>query len=388
VVEKFNFYDIYGYLIPGLFLTGLLWLPFGVLWHVWPKAEFSSAILVLLFAYVLGHFLQSVRVPTSDMLDKNGCWRHPSNVLLDDDDFSLAHETKQTIHELAKKHFKIDVKKKDDSKEAEKDTQKHIDGRREAAFFQARSALLKNKGEKTSVYWEQFEGLYAMTRNIMRASALAVFYFLGWGIRYVAGSERILVPKWLALALVAAVIFAIARAPRKNLSKTTQPTTAHKQAEAATGRSALLVAPRTWWHKVLEKIPKKPNHQCPEKSSEETWNRGLAWAFALSLALTAFLGGGLIARATNTAQPPEPIKGCMVCCTPVVPCPADNAQEQAKFTINLGHPGWLMLMLALGAALVSGWAYRAYKEFAKQFALAIWQDFANFEVAPPQPPTA
>jgi hypothetical protein len=44
-----------------------------------------------------------------------------------------------------------------------------------------------------------------------------------------------------------------------------------------------------------------------------------------------------------------------------------------------------MFMLGLVAALASGWAYRAYKEFAKQFALAIWQDFANFEVFPPQP---
>lgn len=47
MVEKFNFYDIYGYLIPGLVLIGLLWVPIGLLWHVWPKAEVTSAILVL-----------------------------------------------------------------------------------------------------------------------------------------------------------------------------------------------------------------------------------------------------------------------------------------------------------------------------------------------------
>jgi hypothetical protein len=365
VVEKFNFYDIYGYLIPGLVLTGLLWLPFGVLWHVWPKAEFSSAILVLLFAYILGHFLQALRVPTSDMQDKHGCWRHPSNVLLDDDNFSLARETKQKIQELSKEHFKIDLHK---NEKDPNDTQKHIDGRREAAFFQARSALLKNKGEKTSVYWEQFEGLYAMTRNIMRASALGVFYFLGWSIKDASLSNRIFSPTWLLLALLAAVIFSIARAPRKNPTKSSPHTTATHHDAGVT----------------LKKDSEIDTYRCAEKSSEETWNRRLAWAFAVSLTLIAFFGGGLIARATTSSQVLAPKKGCIVCCTPVRPCPTESGQEEPKITINIGHPAWLMFMLALGAALVSGWAYRAYKEFAKQFALAIWQDFANFEVSPRQ----
>ena len=50
MVEKFNFYDIYGYLLPGLVLIGLFWLPFGLILNLWPKAELSSALLVLLLA--------------------------------------------------------------------------------------------------------------------------------------------------------------------------------------------------------------------------------------------------------------------------------------------------------------------------------------------------
>lgn len=359
MVEKFNFYDIYGYLIPGLFLTGLLWLPFGVVWHVWPKAEFSSAILVLLFAYILGHFLQSLRVPTSDMPDRKGCWRHPSNVLLDEDDVSLAKETKKKIRKLSEAHFELKLESAEDT-----------DHRREKAFFQARSALLKTKGDKTSVYWEQFEGLYAMTRNIMRASALGVFYFLGWGVKYASHADRIFAPIWLALALLAAAIFSVARAPRKDSAPALPNTTATHHDAAAPA--------------VTEKDARKNNKDhCAEKNSEEIWNRRLAWAFAISLAFTAFFGGGLIARATTTSQTPEQKKASFLCCTP---CPADSGQQEAKVSIDVGRSGWTMFMLALAAALASGWAYRAYKEFAKQFALAIWQDFANFAVLPPQPP--
>ena len=363
MVEKFNFYDIYGYLIPGLALTGLLWLPFGVLWHAWPKAEFSSAILVLLFAYVLGHVIQSLRIPTSEMQDKNGCWRHPSNVLLDDDDFSLAHETKKKIHELATQHFKIDVKKKDDPK----DKQKQIDGRREAVFFQARSALLKGGGEKT--YWEQFEGLYAMMRNLTLASAAGAFYFLGWSARYTPVSDDPTAPRWLLGALIAAVIFSVARPLRKSTKAQPGPTVTEQALEAAQKKPAV-----------------EDEHCCPEKSSEEIWNRWLARGLATSLALTAFFGGMLTATATTAAaRQPEPKKECAVCCTSVTPCPPQTSQEEPQVAITVSHPGWLMFVLALGAAVVSGRTYRAYKEFAKQFALAVWRDFANFEVAPPQP---
>lgn len=354
MVEKFNFYDIYGYLMPGLVLTGLLWLPFGVLWHIWPKAEFSSAILVLLFAYVLGHVMQSLRVPTSEMQDKKGCWRHPSNVLLDHDNTALAVETKDKILALSEKYFEIDLRPKQNDP---KDSLKHVDGRRESAFFQARSALLKNKGEKTSVYWEQFEGLYAMMRNIMLASAAGAFYFLGWSASYTSGLGRVLSPFWLLVALFSALFFSVARPPRKY---------------AENGPSEGAAGPKH--DKYLDKRI--------NKSAEEIWNRRLAWGLAISLAMSAFLSGGLIARA-STSVPHEGQKASVACCTPLLPGSADSDFKQgSQVQIALGHPAWLMFILALGAGVLSGRAYRAYKEFARQFALAIWRDFANFEVIP------
>lgn len=159
MVEKFNFYDIYGYLIPGLVLIGLGWIPIGLLWGQWPKQELASAILLLLLAYLLGHLIQglSYDILPSTMVDSEGRERYPSNVLLDASDTSMDQETKKQIRSLSTKLFGLDLDAQDS------------DLRRAAVFFQARSALLKQKGDKGAVYWEQFEGLYAMARNVSLA---------------------------------------------------------------------------------------------------------------------------------------------------------------------------------------------------------------------------
>lgn len=49
MIERFNFYDIYGYLLPGATLVGLLWLPFGIITGTWPAAQLSEAVFVLGF---------------------------------------------------------------------------------------------------------------------------------------------------------------------------------------------------------------------------------------------------------------------------------------------------------------------------------------------------
>ena len=60
MIERFNFYDVYGYLLPGLALLGLVWLPFLILKHKWPENELLSAVVVLAIGYVVGHVLQNV----------------------------------------------------------------------------------------------------------------------------------------------------------------------------------------------------------------------------------------------------------------------------------------------------------------------------------------
>lgn len=83
VIERFNFYDIYGYLLPGATLVGLLWLPFGIINRSWPAAQLAATVFVLGFSYVIGHVLQTIATTTvpSNMRDGNGKMRAPSDLI-------------------------------------------------------------------------------------------------------------------------------------------------------------------------------------------------------------------------------------------------------------------------------------------------------------------
>jgi hypothetical protein len=59
VLERFNFYDVYAYLIPGLVLMGLAWLPYMVLGAPLPEGAVSEALVVVATAYVVGHVLHT-----------------------------------------------------------------------------------------------------------------------------------------------------------------------------------------------------------------------------------------------------------------------------------------------------------------------------------------
>ncbi|PYT29338.1 MAG: hypothetical protein DMG57_11970 [Acidobacteria bacterium] len=60
MIEKFNFYDIYGYFLPGAAFLAVLWAPFGLVRKSWPSSDWTSAIIAAAFAYILGHLIQSV----------------------------------------------------------------------------------------------------------------------------------------------------------------------------------------------------------------------------------------------------------------------------------------------------------------------------------------
>jgi hypothetical protein len=50
-------------------------------------------------------------------------------------------------------------------------------------------------------------------------------------------------------------------------------------------------------------------------------------------------------------------------------------------SVKIEKPGLIMFLLGLGVFLVTLRIHRAFKSFAKEFALAVWRDFANFEIA-------
>lgn len=62
MIAKFNFYDIYGYFLPGLVLLFLSGLPFGIVCDRWPSGELVTALIGIPLAYVAGHILQAFAV--------------------------------------------------------------------------------------------------------------------------------------------------------------------------------------------------------------------------------------------------------------------------------------------------------------------------------------
>jgi len=84
VISKFNFYDIYGYLVPGLVLLTLLWLPYGLTTGQWPGGgQLVTTLLAIPLAYVVGHLLKSLDAFQSTVKDLSGRRRFPSDMLLD-----------------------------------------------------------------------------------------------------------------------------------------------------------------------------------------------------------------------------------------------------------------------------------------------------------------
>jgi hypothetical protein len=54
MIPNLNFYDIYGYLIPGLTLAIVLRLPYGLITGSWPESSWTSALIAVVIGYVLG----------------------------------------------------------------------------------------------------------------------------------------------------------------------------------------------------------------------------------------------------------------------------------------------------------------------------------------------
>jgi len=192
---KFNFYDIYGFALPGFLLLTVLWLPFGLVEKIWPDLELSSALVGVILAYIVGHVLQTVAkvaVPSKILRE-----RFPSQVFFDSTDSTFSDEYKKRLASKIKKTFGLDV--------SVGQSDQQIDTRRNDAFYLCRSALIKSK---TVVYAEQFEGLYALTRGLTAAFAVGVVYYLGWAYATVWAwrASGVLVLAGLIVAMIALII--------------------------------------------------------------------------------------------------------------------------------------------------------------------------------------
>lgn len=173
MIDKFNFYDIYGYFIPGAALLLLLWLPFGLIRGGSPPSDLGSAVIGAVVSYVVGHLLHMICtkvIPST--ITANGRQRNLSDMVVDEKDKNFAKEFKTKLAELVKKKFDLDL-------QITAAPTEEIDRVRGDAFALARHALQHTKEVS---YAEQFQGMYTLTRGLTATFAVAAVYYIGWGL--------------------------------------------------------------------------------------------------------------------------------------------------------------------------------------------------------------
>lgn len=175
MIEKFNFYDLYGYFVPGAAFLAILWLPFGLVRHKWPSSTWTEAIVAAVLAYIVGHLLQSIATNAIP----SGTDRYPSEIYLDHDDKELPEKSKTQIAQLIKEQFKLEL-------QVDKKGGDEIDAVRHNAFLLARQVLIQGRAAS---YAEQSQGMYALTRGLVSVFALSFTYWLGWAAAAVLKSD-------------------------------------------------------------------------------------------------------------------------------------------------------------------------------------------------------
>lgn len=174
MIKQFNFYDVYGYLLPGILLMFVFWLPSGILTRSWPEQDISKALFLAVLAYIAGQVLQSIATLVVPSSTKSG--RFPHDVVLDASDKTFSSAFKGKLAQQIMNVFELPV-----GSNADAANNTETSRNRQVAFFQARSYLIANKAAQ---YVEQFEGLYGMMRGLSCALLFGAAYLLGWCISF------------------------------------------------------------------------------------------------------------------------------------------------------------------------------------------------------------
>lgn len=175
MIERFNFFDLYGYLFPGAVLLLLIAAPFLLLSQAAPPEWLLGAAGILgglLASYVVGLLLSSAAeqaLPSKiheGEADARG--EHPSNLMLAPKNDWFSVQFKQRLVALIKETFHLDVVEGADAERA-----------RPVAFFLCRARLIQADKAK---YVEQFQGMYSLARSLSMSFFLTAFFYFGWSL--------------------------------------------------------------------------------------------------------------------------------------------------------------------------------------------------------------
>lgn len=176
MIDRFNFYDVYGYLLPGMGLLLALGAPFVLAGGREVDVEVSAAIVGSVVAYFAGHLLQAVsrEALPSKRRDSSGKARLNSSIMLDADEPTFPEAFRQKL--LGRIHaLGVETATDDD---------------RLTAFEACRQRL---QAAGVTSYAEQFQGMYAMMRGLCMACLLGLAFAAGWaGGAWLNAGERVL----------------------------------------------------------------------------------------------------------------------------------------------------------------------------------------------------
>jgi hypothetical protein len=166
MLERFNFYDIYAYLIPGFVVLGLWWLPYFLSGGSLPEGSISEGLAIVAVAYMAGHVLQTFakELWSSSVAWLGGKRVYPTRALLDDQNTVFSAAMKMKVKERVAADFQIDFAQA---------------GAYEDAWRLCRTAL---KSRKAASYVEQYHGMYNFMKGVATAFAYAAPYYVGWAI--------------------------------------------------------------------------------------------------------------------------------------------------------------------------------------------------------------
>lgn len=188
MIERFNFYDLYGYLLPGSTLLTLALVPSALSKWELPNAEWGSAIAFLILSYLTGHILQAVArtaFPSTVLVNHSKKAKYPSEIVFDEHDTTLPKALKSRLAKTIQDKFGIDPSEP---------------SQRQAAFNLCRQTL---QASDSPSYAEQFQGLYALMRGLQAAGIVASGQYVGWILGSLAGDH------WWQTAVVVVGVAAI-----------------------------------------------------------------------------------------------------------------------------------------------------------------------------------
>jgi hypothetical protein len=191
MIERFNFYDVYGYLIPGFVWLILLALPLQLAGH-WGEISAAELTSALAISYVAGHYLSGLaRQALPSAKYRIGTELVPKSVVLMWPDYNgkdkLPGELRSMIAAAFKDAFRFDPTEPFKVKDVGQ------------MFFLCRAKLTQ---AKLGAYIEQYQGMMSLTRSLSLAFSIAAAYFTAWIIGASLGGSSVLGLMVVATAIV------------------------------------------------------------------------------------------------------------------------------------------------------------------------------------------